>query len=224
MLKELITIWKSDNLLQQAWDQSYKMLEIDRKMFLEAIRILRESDDTELDQAIRKNDKLINEYERQVRRKVMTHCTIIGATALPSGMVLISIVIDIERIGDYCKNIFDLAEIHPQRLNLAGYKDEIAEIETEIKWWFEETINILKKADVEKARNMMKTFPIEISGICDQIAKELVQGNGEGISPGDSVAIALYVRYLKRISAHLNNIVTSVVNPFDWIGFMKKSS
>lgn len=224
MLKELITIWKSDNLLQQAWDQSYKMLEIDRKMFLEAIRILRESDDTELDQAIRKNDKLINEYERQVRRKVMTHCTIIGATALPSGMVLISIVIDIERIGDYCKNIFDLAEIHPQRLNLVGYKGKIAEIETEIKWRFEETINILKKADVEKARNMMKTFKTGVSGVCDQIANDLVQRKVEGILPGDEAAIALYVRYLKRIGAHLNNIITSVVNPFDWIGFKRKNN
>ena len=224
MLKELIKIWKSDNLLQQAWDQSYKMLEIDRKMFLEAVRTLRESDDTELYQEIRKNDKLINEYEREVRRKVMTHCTIIGATSLPSGMVLISIIIDIERIGDYCKNIIDLNEIHPKRLNFAIYKDKITEIETGIKWRFEETINVLQKADIKKARTMIKTYKKKFSGVYDQIAYELVQGNVEGISTGDSVAIALYIRYLKRISAHLNNIVTSVVNPFDWIGFMRQNN
>ena len=224
MLKELIKIWKSDNLLQQAWDQSYKMLEIEREMFLEATRILRESDDTEVDQEILKNDQLINEYERQVRRKVMTHCTIIGATSLPSGMVLISIIIDIERIGDYCKNIIDLNEIHPQQLNFAIYKDKITKIETEIKWRFEETINVLKKADIKKAKTMIKTYKKKISGVYDKIANELVQGNVEGISTGDSVAIALYIRYLKRISAHLNNIVTSVVNPFDWIGFVRQNN
>ena len=34
-----------------------------------------------------------------------------------------------------------------------------------------------------------------------------------------SVAAALYIRYLKRISAHLMNIASSVVNPFERIGF-----
>ncbi|MCD4665068.1 MAG: hypothetical protein K8R68_07330 [Bacteroidales bacterium] len=223
MLKELINLWMSDDLLQQSWNQSYKMLEIDRKMFLEAVRILRESDDTDVNREIRNKDKLVNEYEREVRRKVMTHCTIMGSSTIPSGMVLISIIIDIERIGDYCKNILDLAELHPQRLQLSNYEDIIAEIEKEIMWRFKETISALTNSDAEKARNMMKTYKIGLSGICDQVANDLVQRKVEGILPGDEAAIALYVRYLKRIGAHLNNIVTSVVNPFDWIGFKRKN-
>jgi len=35
----------------------------------------------------------------------------------------------------------------------------------------------------------------------------------------EAVATALYVRYLKRVSAHLMNIASSVTNPFDRIGF-----
>ena len=35
----------------------------------------------------------------------------------------------------------------------------------------------------------------------------------------EAVSTALYVRFLKRISAHLMNIASSVVNPFDRIGF-----
>lgn len=68
---------------------------------------------------------------------------------------------------------------------------------------------------------MMLTLKIEVSGVCNQIANDLVQRKLEGITPGNKVAIVLYVRYLKRISAHLNNIVTRVVNPFDWIGFKR---
>ena len=37
--------------------------------------------------------------------------------------------------------------------------------------------------------------------------------------PNEAVTTALYVRFLKRISAHLMNIASSVVNPFDRIGF-----
>ena len=103
MWKELIKIWKSQSLLDQAWKESFEMLEIDRSMFLEAVRILRESDDCKVDQDIRKLDQRVNKYEREVRRKVMTHCTIEGTSELPSGMVLVSVVIDIERVGDYCK-------------------------------------------------------------------------------------------------------------------------
>ena len=48
MWKDLKRLWQSDNLLEQAWEQSYEMLDIDREMFLETIRILRETDKTAL--------------------------------------------------------------------------------------------------------------------------------------------------------------------------------
>lgn len=224
MWKELINFWKSDNLLQQAWNQSYEMLEISQEMFNEAVRILRESDDQIVNLEIKKKDKLVNEYEREVRRKVMTHCTLQGPSALPSGMVLVSIVIDMERIGDYCKNILDLAKAHPQRLFVPAYEETLEEIEKEIQSRFDKSIEVLKNQDVEKASRMMSTFKAEISGICDQIDDDLVQGKVEGLSRGDSAALALYVRYLKRISAHLNNMVSSVVNPFDRIGFIETTT
>lgn len=222
MWKQIINAWKSDNLLKQAWNQSYEMLEISQEMFCEAVRILRESDDQTVNREIRNKDSLVNRYEQEVRRKVMTHCALQGPSALPSGMILVSIVIDMERIGDYCKNILDLAEAHPQRLSVPTYGETLKEIENVIKTRFAQTIDVLKNQDVEHAREMMRTFKQEISGICDKIDDDLVQGKVEGLSPRDSAALALYVRYLKRISAHLNNMVTSVVNPFDRIGFREK--
>ena len=45
-----------------------------------------------------------------------------------------------------------------------------------------------------------------------------------GLSLGDeskTVALALYARYLKRIGAHLKNITTVLVNPFDAVGYKK---
>ena len=131
MWRRLIHTWRSSSLLMQAWDESYEMLNIDQQMFREAVRVLRESDDDQVNQEIRKLDVKVNKYERDVRRKVMTHCTLVGASELPSGMVLVSIVIDIERIGDYCKNILDLAVAHPWKVDRAGVRRAIVRYRNE---------------------------------------------------------------------------------------------
>ncbi len=210
MWKEIINLWRSDDLLQQAWNESFEMIEIAQEMYVEAVRILRESDDTVVNKEIRQKDKEVNKYEQEVRRKVMTHCTLQGSEELPGGMVLVSIVIDIERIGDYCKNILDLAEVHPARLTVGAYEESIQGIEQEVKSRFGETISVLRNQDVVTAQEMMGSFKIEISAICDRIVNELAQGHLEGLASNDAVALALYVRYLKRISAHLNNMITSI--------------
>ena len=45
----------------------------------------------------------------------------------------------------------------------------------------------------------------------------------DSIPTRDAVIMALTVRFLKRISAHLSNLASSVVNPFDRIGFKPRT-
>ncbi|HJM10316.1 MAG: PhoU domain-containing protein [Candidatus Marinimicrobia bacterium] len=224
MWNQLLKLWKSDNLLVQAWDQSYEMLEIARDMCLEAMRILRESDDTVINKDIRQKDKKVNEYEQDVRRKVMTHCTVQGPNELPGGMVLVSIVIDIERIGDYAKNILDLAEVHSNRLNIPDLEEDLHQIESTTKERFKETIRILREQDEDGAKHQMSTLKKELSLICDTIVDRAAGGKINSITPDDCAALALYARYLKRINSHLNNMVTSVANPFEKIGFQSEET
>ena len=51
---------------------------------------------------------------------------------------------------------------------------------------------------------------------------DLILEKDKTLKPGDAVALALYFRWLKRTNAHLRNITTSVVNPFDRIGYQPK--
>jgi phosphate uptake regulator len=51
--------------------------------------------------------------------------------------------------------------------------------------------------------------------------RELITGEDKLDKP-EAVTLALYVRYLKRVGAHLNNIASSIVNPFPRIGFKPK--
>ena len=61
-----------------------------------------------------------------------------------------------------------------------------------------------------------------INQACDDCLEALVKEEDKNISAGDAVALSLYSRQLKRINSHLRNITTSVVNPFDRIGFNPK--
>lgn len=222
MWRKLINMWKSDNLLEQAWEQSFEMLDITQEMFLEAVRILRESDDKEVSQEIRRRDQIVNVYEQEVRRKVMTHCAFQGPNELPGGLVLISIVIDMERLGDYTKNIVDLVSYHPEKLEGGKFEKDLQKVEAAVKDNFVHTKACIESSNVAAALSLLKEYEW-VSRVSDGRLKDLIQEKDKNISPGDSAALTLYFRWLKRINSHLRNITTSVVNPFDRIGFKPES-
>jgi phosphate transport system protein len=113
---EIIELWRSDNLLTQAFSDSYAMLQSTHEMFRASVKSLRHSDNGEMGFDVYEKDQMVNKYEREVRQKVLKHLAITGGANLIPGLILTTIVIDIERIGDYTKNIKDLAMTHPKLL------------------------------------------------------------------------------------------------------------
>ena len=136
MFKQIFEIFKSDSLHEQALTECHEMLEIVRQMFNESINSLRNSDTAEIPIDIYATDKKINEFERDVRRKVMTHLAVGGKEDIGSGLILVSVVIDIERIGDYTKNIYDLAKTHPKKLSSGSLKETLDNMENSTKEFF----------------------------------------------------------------------------------------
>jgi len=78
MFKQIFEIFKSDNLYKQALTECHEMLDIDLTMFKASIQSLRKSDSADIDIDIYAMDKKINEFERDVRRKIMTHLAVGG--------------------------------------------------------------------------------------------------------------------------------------------------
>jgi len=219
MFKQIFEIFKSDSLFEQALSECHEMLDIDLTMFSASINSLRKSDSSKIDIDIFAMDKKINEFERDVRRKVMTHLAVGGKEDIGSGLVLVSVVIDIERIGDYTKNIYDLAVNHPKKLNGGSAEERLAEIEEISFKLFEDTIDAFKNQDIEKARGLMGFYKEKISSQSDAITHDVILGNIGDLDLGSASAVALYARYLKRIAAHSRNLISSVVNPFEKIGY-----
>ena len=65
---------------------------------------------TEAKQEVSQTDQGINEAQQDVRRTLMMHASVQGDVDLPLVLTYMSVVKDAERIGDYAKNLYDLAK------------------------------------------------------------------------------------------------------------------
>jgi phosphate uptake regulator len=219
MLRDFLKLLRKDDLQVQAMRECHEMLDLCQRMIDASVVSLRQRDDASIDIDILALDRKLNAFERDVRRKVMTHLSLGNPGDLATGLVLISIVIDVERIGDYAKNIHDLAVQHPSRLDGGAAEERIAKIEREALKLFRTAARAFKSGDENDARTLMREYKDEISRDVRRLEEALVGGTIDGISPADSASLALYGRFLKRIAAHARNLASSVVNPFDRIGY-----
>ena len=218
MLKELQKLFGKKGLMEQALESCLFMLKSDWVMFREAVRSLRESDTAELNFDIEEKDITINKFEREVRKKVLTHLAVSDTSDLNPGLILVSIVIDIERIGDYTKNIVELAQNHPGRLSGGKWEDVLKHAESTISENFGRLIEALEKSESENAKQLLKEL-WKVKKSCDEKVFQLIRDDTLDFKTKDAVALALYMRYLKRVASHLMNIATSLVNPFHKIGY-----
>jgi phosphate transport system protein len=221
MFRKWLAIFKSNTLMHQAYNRSFQMLDITKEMFLKAKNSLRFTEDTEIEIDIYNKDIEINKYEREVRRNVLSHLSISGIGSLASGFILTSIIIDIERIGDYTKNIVELALNHPGKLSGGIFEEKLQKIEKAVEDNFTETKNCFESGNSNIASELLKKYGW-VSRDCDSCLIALVKEEDKSMKTGNAVALALYFRWLKRINSHLRNVTTSVVNPFDRIGFKPK--
>ncbi len=222
IFKDIIKLWKAEDLLSQSWEESFQMLDLSHEIFQQALTYLQKGENIETLKALKKRDKEINEFQRNVRRKVLTHYSVEQNTSnMADGLILINMVVDIERIGDYCKNILDLAINHDQSIVSVEISEDLHLIENEAKERFQKTLQAIQSQDEEIATSLMEGYKENMTGKSDEIVNNVLNNKTTYGSESRSTAIALYARYLKRIAAHLKNITTTLVNPFDSIGYKK---
>ena len=221
MFRKFMELFSSENLLDAAYSTTLTMLETDLRMFKASCETLRQTDTADLPFDIKREDRKINKFERQVRRNVLTHLSISGTQNIVPGLVLVSIVIDVERIGDYTKNIAELATMHPRRLDGGPFEDNIVSIETHLNDIFPKVTELLKDQDTETARAILKREEA-VGKMAEAVVYAIVSEDGKGLGVKSAVCLSLYARHLKRINAHLTNIASAVVNPFPRLGFRMK--
>lgn len=217
MFREFFRLWKKAGLLNEALKETEKMLLVAKNMFSFSLRVLMDKEKEKED--IYKIDRELNKLQRNVRRKILEHLSINPQQDVTSCLVLITIVIDIERIGDYSKNLIELSHKYPQRLK-GKYIERIREIEKDIEGLFDGTINAFKNADIDLAKQIMERHA-RIAVHCEKVVENLIEDTQ--VSSRMGIICALLARYLKRVSAHLKNIASGVSNPFHRLGYKPKN-
>ena len=222
VFKDLVNIWKSEDSLSQAWSESNDMLHLSHDIFSDAVEALRSGEKNKVLKSIKLRDEKINDYHREIRKKVVTYYSVSkDVTNIGSGLVLINIIVDIERIGDYSKNILDLAKHYPKKFVSEKFSKNLSIIEKVVIDRFSTTIQAVENMDEKIADDLITSYRNDLGKISDKIVASSISGETEIGKENRTASVALYARYLKRIGAHLKNITSSVVNPFESIGYNK---
>lgn len=213
MFTEFLQLWKKSSLLNEAVEETYKMLEMTKDMYIFSLRVLMDNEKEVSD--IYKLDQKLNQMQISVRRKVLEHLSINPRQDITSSLILVTIVVDIERIGDYAKNLIELAHHYPEKL-CGPYCDRIRNFEMEITQNFLHTIRAFKEVDAELGQMVMDAHA-KLAPEFEHLIEDILEDTS--LRGREAVIYALLARFLKRVSAHLKNVASSVVNPFHRLGY-----
>lgn len=216
----MFSIFRDTDQLTTVEQQLIEMLANCQDTFrLASAAIFGEEDVTIAGDQLEEVDKDLNRTERAIRRELMVHGTVRGAEAdLGLMLAYMSVAKDIERIGDYCKNIWNLAQMG---VTFAGADDltELSEHRTRVASLIEQALAAFANQDGDAVHEMIPAIREDLS----HYDAHVIQFVSSDLPGRHAAPRALWYRYIKRISAHLSNTLSSVVMPVDRLDFYKAS-
>jgi len=220
MFKNLISFWKGKDFLTEVLEEFKKMLEDTKYMFDSVcMALIQNKKDEDLTDKIYKIDKKVNHLEKEIRRRIVEHLSIQPAVNVPVSLVLMSVVKDAERIGDYCKNLLEVMDLLEKPLEKVRFEELFNHLDREILGQFEKTQKAFIESDEETAREILRSER-EIVKNCDEIVKIIAKSQ---LSTNEAVCFTLVARYFKRVAAHLANIGSSVILPVSDLDFFDET-
>lgn len=216
MFRTLIQIFRTKNYLQDIKEEFYQMIKDTEWMYRTVTGVLLgKTEPEEIKQDIYARDREVNKRERAIRRSVVNHLSLQPKPDVPACLVFMSVVKDVERIGDYCKNIFEIAEIYTIPSAHARYAVTLTEISEKVGNLFGKTEEAFRNSDEKMAIEVLSDQNI-IAKECDLLIKQLIN---DTLPTNEAVASALISRYLKRVVRHLANITSSIVSTVENIDY-----
>jgi len=221
MLRELLSIFRSDQPLSTMGKQFGTMLNLTYDMTLTAGDMYFGGEAApDVRTRIYEADVQVNMMERTIRKEVIAHLSVRGNTAsLPYCLLLMSLVKDVERIGDYAKNLSEVHEYDPGPLPDDDIVAELREIRSGVESTFASTADVFNRSDRERALALIK-LGRDLTHRCDLLVKRIA---ASGYGAGATAATVLGARYYKRIAAHVLNVLSSVVMPLHKLDYYDES-
>ena len=161
-------------------------------------------------------DKAINELHREVRREMIIHSAVNSRNLdIPLLLSYMTMSKDIERIGDYCKNLFEIAETG-NSFAKGDDLDTYMELKNDIGKLIVYLQSCLNLDDESKVQDLI-TLGSSLNNDLDEKITALLEDKEKIQYP---VATTLFYRYLKRIVSHIINAATAIIMPTDQIDYL----
>ena len=205
------------NLLDDAFSKTGDVHSDTKHMFQQAFEGLYEEYDTMAKKLV-EEDKTLNGKLTTLRKELIEYLSLSSTPNINATFVLVNIIVDYERIGDYCKNIVQIRQLFPVKLDNDNYLPIIEEMKDIVMKMFDTVSDAFTESDkvkAEKARNMSEKVKEVHARVVEKLNDDL------DITPRAAIVYSSLANYLRRVGGHLNNIASSVLHPFYGLGFSR---
>ena len=210
MLQRLFGSSAQSGLVESAFEEFSAMLRHAAEMLDLALAALLDNADLEVD--LDQMDDEIDDGESKIRRMVLQHLSLQPKKDLVASLVLISMVQDAERIGDFARGLGDLPALAKSPRG-GPFAEELGQIADRVRPVFQTCEKAFRDDDADLARRVVDQHPQIKADLSDYIGR-LADSD---LDADMAIVYALTARILQRVSAHLSNIASTVVQPFDKI-------
>ena len=201
---------KRSVLVEAAFEDVSKMLRQSRRMMDLATAALLENQP--LDADMDSLDDTVDQGERMVRRSVLEHLSFNPQQDLVASLVLLSIVHDAERIGDFARGLTTLVPLAKSRRE-GPFADGLRVFAQRVRALFTLCEEGFLRDDRAKARSVVEQVE-ELKVDLHQFVVDLAASD---LTADMAVVYFGANQMLRRMASHLGNIASTVVQPFDRI-------
>lgn len=210
MFKRLLRPGSPSTLIESSFQEFSTMLRQSAQMLDLALAALLDNQPLEAD--LEDMDDIVDEGERRVRRSVLEHLAVNPEQDLVASLVLASMVQDAERMGDFARGLAELVPL-AKSPRQGPFAERLRQIAADLRPLFKVCERAFQEDDVEEARQVVskcRNLKKEIMALTRDIA-------ASDLTADMAVVYAGTARILRRISAHISNVCSSVVQPYDRI-------
>ncbi len=210
MFKQLFGSGKSSTLLETAFADVTTMLQQSARMLDHSLVALLDNQALEVD--LQTMDDVVDDSERMVRRSVLEHLTVNPQQDLVASLILVSIVQDAERVGDFARGLSELIPLAkgPRQGAAAA---ELKALAQRLRPMFELCERAFREDDAEGAAQVVARH----AELKPELAAYVRRLCDSDLNADMAIVYASAARILRRISAHLSNIASTVTQPYDRI-------
>lgn len=211
MLREILSVFRTEDEASRMKATFLEALDLSRELTQAAgVHFFERPASHEDIVAVHDRDVDLNKLQRRLRKQVIAHLTLnTSRRDAQHGLLWMSLVKDVERIGDYCKNLVEIYEEGGAPLPQDENSATLREIRGVVEELCREAHPVLESSDSSRALELIRRGR-ESNRLCDELVRRISRGPYDAAT---TTTLALGTRYYKRIQSHILNVFTSVVMP-----------